>query len=74
MKAYMIKEINTGKYYISGTLTFTNNLGKTFQSYSAANRRKIQCEENANKIYTEHDYRFIIVSYDLLNEQIETGL
>lgn len=70
----MIKEVITGRYYISGTLTFTNNLGKTFQSYFAANKRKAKCEEHANRIYTEHNYRFVVVSYDLKNEQIEIGL
>jgi len=64
MKAYLVKETTTNQYYISGQLGLTQDLGKTFQTLTAALKRKEKCEDMARYL-RKPDYNFIVVSYDL---------
>jgi len=70
MLAYMVKETITEQYYISGRLTLTKNLGKTFQTERAAINRKNDCQFYADRFYPNSNYNFVVVVVELVNEQI----
>ena len=66
MRTWLVKEINSGKFYISNQLKLTDGAGKTYQTYQGARGRRDQCQDNANRFFSEENYEFIAEEYKLV--------